>query len=170
MILAEAEALTQSAVYALSPYCERIEIAGSIRRRKPDVKDAEIVCIPKRIQRVGDLFEVARDEVDPGFVAAVNQWVGLKGQPSGKYTQRLLPWGLKLDLFMTTPEQWGSILLIRSGPKEFSKRVMGYLLPEHGYKCEDGYIWKDGFKVATPEEADVFKMARLPWIQPEARE
>ena len=27
----------------LAPYCERIEIAGSIRRKKPDVGDIEIV-------------------------------------------------------------------------------------------------------------------------------
>ncbi len=31
----------------LAPYCERIEIAGSIRRKKPEVKDIELVAIPK---------------------------------------------------------------------------------------------------------------------------
>jgi len=32
----------------LAAHCERIEIAGSIRRRKADdIKDVEIVCIPK---------------------------------------------------------------------------------------------------------------------------
>lgn len=31
----------------LEPHCERIEIAGSIRRKKPEVKDIEIVAIPK---------------------------------------------------------------------------------------------------------------------------
>lgn len=31
----------------LAPYCERIEIAGSIRRRKPTVHDIEFVAIPR---------------------------------------------------------------------------------------------------------------------------
>lgn len=31
----------------LAPHCDRIEIAGSIRRKKPEVKDIEIVVIPK---------------------------------------------------------------------------------------------------------------------------
>jgi len=168
MILQEARALAQSAVYVLSPHCERIEIAGSIRRHKPEVKDAEIVCVAKRVHWANDLFG-CDDLVDPDFIRAVNQWVGLKGKPDGKYTRRLLPWGLELDLFMTTPEQWGTILLIRTGPLEFSKRVMGTLLPRQGYKCEGGYIWKGGVKVPTPEEIDVFRMAGIAWVEPERR-
>ena len=165
MILTEAQALAQSAVYALSPYCERIEIAGSIRRRKAEVKDAEIVCIPKCANWINDLFGT-ENRIDPEFIKAVQQWPALKGQPTGKYTQRLLPWGLNLDLFMTTPEQWGSILLIRTGPAEFSKRVMGSLLPRQGYKCNEGYIWRDGTRIPTLEEADVFQLADIRWIEP----
>ena len=32
----------------LAPYCERIVIAGSIRRQKATVKDVELLCIPER--------------------------------------------------------------------------------------------------------------------------
>lgn len=32
----------------LEPFCERVEVAGSIRRGKPQVSDIEIVAIPKR--------------------------------------------------------------------------------------------------------------------------
>jgi len=31
----------------LQPHCIRIEIAGSIRRKKPECRDIEIVAIPK---------------------------------------------------------------------------------------------------------------------------
>lgn len=43
----------------LAPFCDRIEIAGSIRRAKPDIADIEMVCIPKTRQEEGpppDLF------------------------------------------------------------------------------------------------------------------
>lgn len=156
MILAEAEALAQGAIDSLSPYCHRIQIAGSVRRRKAKPRDIEIICIP----RGRDLAE---------FGNAVNRWERVKGQAGGKYTQRRLPDGTKLDLFMTTPEQWGAILLIRTGPAEFSKRVTGSLLPRQGYKCDGGYIWKDSAKVETPEESDVFFLAGLLWIEPELR-
>jgi DNA polymerase/3'-5' exonuclease PolX len=39
----------------LAPHCDRIEIAGSIRRQKADVGDIEIVAIPKTVTD-GDLF------------------------------------------------------------------------------------------------------------------
>jgi len=51
----------------LAPYCERIEIAGSVRRKKPYCKDIEIVAIPKPYD-VG-LFE-------SGIAKVVNGWVG----------------------------------------------------------------------------------------------
>jgi DNA polymerase/3'-5' exonuclease PolX len=40
-----AEALRQAvdAYNALAPYCNRLEIAGSIRRQRPEVKDVELV-------------------------------------------------------------------------------------------------------------------------------
>src|SRR5690242_4072395 len=54
----------------LAPYCARIEIAGSIRRGKTDVKDIEIVAIGRRDMRPvpGSLWETA--EVD-----LLNQWL-----------------------------------------------------------------------------------------------
>ena len=94
---AQALILAEAALSALTPSCERISIAGSIRRRKPEVGDIEIVCIPKHIPAglSGDELEV-----DPDFCAVVNQWPKVKGEPAGKYTQRRLPDGINLDLFI----------------------------------------------------------------------
>ena len=49
----------------LLPHCERIEIAGSVRRKKPNVKDIEIVAIPKPFDT--GLFE-------SGIATVVNKW------------------------------------------------------------------------------------------------
>ncbi len=39
----------------LAPHCERIAVAGSIRRKKPHVKDIELLCASK-VTSAADLF------------------------------------------------------------------------------------------------------------------
>jgi hypothetical protein len=43
------------------------------------------------------------------------------GQPTGKHTRRILPCGMKLDVFMVTADTWGLQLAIRTGSAAFSK-------------------------------------------------
>src|SRR5512145_1569634 len=42
-----ATTLAAKVVAQLAPYCERVEVAGSVRRRKDVVGDIELVAIPK---------------------------------------------------------------------------------------------------------------------------
>ena len=49
MELKQAEKLAADLVGELALLCERIEVVGSIRRRCPQVKDIDIVLIPKSI-------------------------------------------------------------------------------------------------------------------------
>ena len=44
--LAEALEVANHIQSALAPHCARVEIAGSIRRRRPSIGDVEIVCLP----------------------------------------------------------------------------------------------------------------------------
>ena len=43
MELQEAQKFANQIVEHISPFCERIAVAGSIRRRKPIVRDVDIV-------------------------------------------------------------------------------------------------------------------------------
>ena len=45
MLIHEARAIADDVMVRLAPHCHRIQIAGSIRRLKPIVKDIEIVAI-----------------------------------------------------------------------------------------------------------------------------
>ena len=45
--LAEGVKLANEVVALLETSCERLEVAGSIRRQKETVGDVEIVCIPR---------------------------------------------------------------------------------------------------------------------------
>jgi len=47
MDLARAQRLASGLLGDLFDVCERIEVGGSIRRRVPQVKDIELVLVPK---------------------------------------------------------------------------------------------------------------------------
>jgi len=157
MELNRAAEIATKAVLELKPYCKKIKIAGSIRRQKPLPNDIEIVCIPDTKQ----LFK---------FCEIVNRWRKIKGEPTGKYTQRLLPSGIKLDLFMATFVNWGAILLIRTGDWEFSKKFTGTIMPLHGLRMKDGLVWRGSEIVPVSDEADMFRLVGLEVINPEQRE
>lgn len=144
----------------LAPHCERIEIAGSIRREKAEVKDIEIVAIPKPYD-VG-LFE-------SGIATVVNQWQKVKGDLPCKYTQRILPDGIKLDLFLAEVGNWGLIYAIRTGSAEFSHKVLATGWVKEGYKSEGGYLMIEGRKIPTYEEEDLFKRLKIPFVEPNQR-
>jgi hypothetical protein len=119
--LARAEIIAEATRAALAPYCDRIAIAGSVRRRRPMVGDLEMVCTPKVI-----LTGLFGDELitDPHCCAVVNQWPAVKGKPEGKYTQRRLPDGIMLDLFMADVENWGLIVASRTGSADLSRHIL----------------------------------------------
>jgi DNA polymerase/3'-5' exonuclease PolX len=152
---------------ALAPYCRRIEIAGSVRRGKPEVKDIELVAMPNTVPT--GLFG---DELvtDPGFCAVVNQWPAVKGTPEGKYAQRRLPEGIVLDLFMADSDNWGLIFAMRTGSATFSHHVLAAGWVKAGYTSSQGYLHRRGQRVPVREEADLFSLLGIPWVAPEARE
>jgi len=144
----------------LSPHCERIEIAGSIRRKKPEVKDIEIVAIPKPYE-IG-LFE-------SGIATIVNQWEKVKGELPCKYTQRILTEGIKLDLFFAVHANWGLIYAIRTGSADYSHKVLASTWVKKGYKSIDGHLTWNENRVLVAEEKDLFERIGIPFIEPEKR-
>ncbi len=158
MELDKASAIADKYVAILAPYCERIAIAGSIRRRKAQVNDIEIVCIPRQ----KDMYE---------FAGIVRSWKKVKGEPSGRYTQRILPEGISLDLFMAAADNWGLIVAIRTGSANFSRLVLARGWVKRGYHSEGGILHaQDGAPRYIREERDLFDLIGIPFIDPSARE
>lgn len=144
----------------LRPHCIRAEIAGSIRRRKPEVKDIEIVAIPK---------PYSTGLLEDGIASVVNKWPKIKGELPCKYTQRVLPSGIKLDLFFAEENNWGYILAMRTGSANFSHHVLANGWVRQGFKSSDGYIYRDGEKHEVKEEKDLFEMIGIRYVEPEKR-
>lgn len=181
------------------PYCSRVLIAGSLRRLKSEVKDIELVVIPKwetrtvqdglfpEEKRVNLLFEAFERGVygtAPGAEGVCQlRWIkpGVEHiehwhiKPEGKYWRGLSDYktGCKVDIFFTTPERWGTTLAIRTGAGEFSKALAGHALRVR-HKLGDGGLFQThaGGRlefVPTPTEESFFEALGLEWVAPELR-
>lgn len=175
--LAQARRMAETLCADLAPHCTRIEIAGSIRRARPLVGDIEIVCIPKevRVEAGTDIFGTplpgAVKQRDPGFVAVVKRYTSthVKGQAAtGRSVQIITRTGVKVDLFMATPDNWGYILAIRTGSAEFSQSL-AWRWKKMGYKGQDGMLTRFGKPVPLKEERDLFDLLGIQWVQPSER-
>lgn len=181
--LAQAASLAAEVVALLRPACQRIEVAGSIRRRRPLVGDIEIVCQPRCEARAGGLFAELTESVnllDERVAAllrdgALRRGLDASGRPAwGSRYHRILYDGVQVDLFaVLAPAQWGVIYLLRTGPAAFNKRLVtvrhkGGWLPEW-LKMRAGVLWLGDDLVSTPEEEDVFYTLGQPYVEPWVR-
>lgn len=153
----------------LKPRCQRIEIAGSLRRRKREVGDIEIVAIP---HFESDMFGNATADHSLNYFPW-KDW-GVLELNGPKQKKIMLFEGIQLDLFIVTPPaQWGWILLLRTGPDTYSKKMVTHknkygFMP--GHLCSDeGRILDGKTPVPTPEEVDVYNLFNMPYLLPECR-
>ena len=107
---------------------------------------------------------------ESGIATVVNKWEKVKGELPCKYTQRILPDGIKLDLFFVERGNWGLIFAIRTGSADYSHKVLATEWVKRGYKSENGYLTSNGKQILIPEEIDLFKRIGLPYIEPELRD
>ena len=179
MKLDKAMMIAEQWVKRLEPHCERIAIAGSIRRRKGMVKDIELVAIPKTIDSNQEsLFgaSTVTSHRDPGFVRVFTQASDKdimieKGDPThSKYIRLyLIPEKISLDLFLATQKNWGYLLAVRTGPAEYSHRVLASKWVRMGYHGENGYLTKGGQPVPIEEEEMLFDLLKMEYVEPENR-
>lgn len=167
----------------LAPFCQRVEIAGSIRRGKETgIKDVEVVAIPRIVQGEAPvdlfgeefpatnlLYEWALKTRQVRWIKpGVSEIIDWEPKADGKYWRGILPNGAKLDLFITTPASFGLIYLIRTGPAELSEAVVTYA-KQIGRPCREGSLWLGQVPLETPEEIDVFQALGLAYVAPEQR-
>jgi len=180
MELARVMRIAQLLTDALRPACERIEIAGSIRRLEPDVGDIEIVFQSKigPIESAGTLFPLdgamIEGAVNDLLESRVLKW-DTKIKANGPRHKRLIHRvsGMAVDLFGATSKNWGYIMAIRTGPAEFSRALVsapwaGGVRPiEIGFS--EGVVYRNGESLTLPNETDFFQVLGVPWIPPEKR-
>lgn len=181
--LALARIYADKAIADLLPYVERIEIAGSIRRERPDVGDVELVCIPKpgpEPQVQHDLFGqpvgVAISPADQLFQYLQrrcdrpdDQWHHRGG--FGVQNKLLLFCGFAFDVFTTTEANWGMTMFVRTGSFQWNIAAASALRRRNmKLQPHEGVLHKTtGEKEALADERRMFELLGWPFTDPPDR-
>jgi len=81
---------------------------------------------------------------------------------------RELPTKIPIDLFLTTPDRWGYIFLLRTGPSEWNIRFVKRC-KQVGLRLEKGEVFRGTHKINVSSEEQMFKLAKVKWTDPEER-
>lgn len=156
-----------------APGLQRLEVAGSYRRRRETVGDIDLLAL------ADDAIGVS--EALTGF-SGVEHVIGA----GGTKTSVQLRSKLQVDLRVVPPESWGAALIYFTGSKEHNIKLRqralerGLRVSEYGvFEIPKGAIGdalgergvaSEGRMVAGDTEEAVYASLGLPWFPPEMRE
>jgi len=149
--LEKGQRIATEVIKLLSPYCKRIQVAGSIRRRKLEVNDIDLVLIPD------NLWNLHQEIMRLGKV-----------RMSGSRIMRVTVGLAQIDLYFADEENWVTLLLIRTGSKENNIRLAtlakkrGWHLAANG----DGLLNEEGERIAGDTEQSIYGALGLPYQRP----
>jgi len=194
MLRPEAIEIARAFVAEIEDCCDRLIVAGSLRRRLALIGDIEVVCTPKvetipRYDVFGNITQQSHYDLLDAHMAAlleqgtVSRRLDRNGSPRWGPTLKFLTFlGARVDLFCPNIERFGWILLLRTGPAAFSRQ----LVVERGRKTKDGrpgllpptlaprdgYLTRrvSGERIETPDEQTVFELFGLDYLEPQERE
>ncbi|MFY9637755.1 MAG: DNA polymerase/3'-5' exonuclease PolX [Methanobacterium sp.] len=138
-------------------YVNRVEIAGSIRRRKETVGDIDILVTTTNPLDVMEFFSTM-DMVDD---------IVVKGPT--KSTVRLKESGIDVDLRALDDEIFGSALMYFTGSKETNVELRRIAIAK-GLKLSEYGVFKGDDLLSGRTEDEVFQTLGMSYIEPELRE
>ncbi len=136
--------LSKRIVRRLKPFCSRIEVAGSIRRKVRNPGDIDIVLVSKSEKAKEKIKELLSGEG--------------KFLQGGSHTMFFKIHGIDVQLFFTSNEEWGAGLFAYSGRKgsniglRIVARRKGLKLTNHGL-----FRLKDGKRIAGKTEKEIYE-------------
>jgi len=157
MKLEEAESIANEVVNLLNLLCERIEIAGSIRRGKSEINDIDIVLLPK-----------------PQFTSKGIQYklenAGAKAELGGKKMLKMFYKEKQVDIYIAERQNFEVLFLIRTGSALHNQMLCQKALNK-GLKMNFtlGLINKDKNVVANTEK-EILENLLGKYIEPKDRE
>lgn len=180
---------------------ERWEIAGSVRRHAGEASDVEHVVIPKigeivngdglfAIRELKNLLWHHLDSLVRGYTVSRHVYSNGTNRWGEKYRGVAFR-GFCHEIFVADADNWGATLAIRTGPADFSKRLVTGLL-KNGLRNKDGRVyrcipcdWCNGHPgecgkcdntrllptevISVPTEEEYFKLCGVEWSEPRKR-
>jgi len=164
MELEQAQKIANQVIQTLKPYCERIEVADSIRRKRPFCHDIDIVAIPSNQgQFIGALRALGPFKVGGSSIIRC-----------------AMPTGVELDIYIATPETWATLLLIRTGSAKHNIMLCKFARQKNMKLHADGsglfLLVAEGCermneeRIAGDTEESIFEALGMKYKRPEERE
>jgi len=166
VLLTDAERFVEPLLAYLreTPEVERLEVAGSYRRRLETVGDIDLLAIASQPIPVMERFR-GYPQVDKILMAGDTRSSVVLGS------------GLQVDLRVVPQECYGAALVYFTGSKEHNVKLRrraverGLRISEYGvFRVQERNQEEEGEFVAGREEADVYASVSLDWVPPEMRE
>lgn len=188
MNYATAKRYADQVVEWLGPFCERIKIAGSIRRERPECRDLDMVAIPRVIETtdlLGDSIggrNLLKEELER--YVRENEWRGAKwgvgeegravrGAVGTEATTNFLLRLVKCELNVFCakgPENFGAVLLTYTGSKEHNIWLAARAKTRGlEWSATKGVLTGDGRRLGR-EEIEIYNALGLAWMPPACRE
>ncbi len=144
-------------VNQLKKHVNKIIIAGSIRRKKPTVRDIDILATAKNANKVMDVFTKMKD---------VKRVLG-KGPTRSTV---ILKNGIQVDLRIVPDQSFGAAVCYFTGSKEHNIKLRELAIKK-GYKLSEYGLFdrKTGKFIAGKTEKEIYKALNLRYIKPELR-
>ena len=142
--------LSKKILKELKPFCKKIEVAGSIRRKSKDPKDIDIVLIPKDKNKIEEQMKKLG-----------------KFMQGGEHESTWKINGIQIELYYTTKEKWGATLLAYSSKKgsgiglRIVARMKGFKLNNYGL-----FNRKTGRRIAGKTEREIYSALGRPYKKP----
>ncbi len=159
--LSEAQTIAAQVKATVDALCDRVEVAGSIRRLKTMVHDIDFVAVAKS---------------DADWLKINEKLKQLKAKPNCSGTSVIKAFvpcedGLfQVDFYRAKPSTFGIHLLVRTGSADHNMWLAGHALSKGmRLKYSEGLI-KEGVAVAGETEKEVFEALGLPHPPPTERE
>jgi len=162
---------------ALRPFTDNLIVAGSLRRRKQDVGDVEILFIPKLEWRNIDLLYQTQISLADEVLSSLLQKEIIRHRPNvsgsniwgekNKLAVHVAS-GIPVDLFTATPANWWNYLVCRTGSAEHNTRI-AVAAQARGWKWHpygSGFTDEKDNLVRVTSEKDIFTYLGLPYLEP----
>jgi DNA polymerase (family 10) len=159
-VLSRALAVGERLVEALRahPAADRVELAGSARRMAESVKDLDIIAT------AGDPAALARAAAELTLVESA-------ASPGDNAVRLLTHSGLRVDLRIVEPDQFGNVLQHLTGSKEHNMALRDYAVRRGLHISEYGVLDDStGETRRCATEAEVYALLGMDYIEPELRE
>lgn len=138
------------------PEVKEVEVAGSIRRRRETVGDADLLVVSRRPERVMDFF-VTMPEVAHVYSHGPTK------------TMVRLENGMDMDLRVVPQESFGAALNYFTGSQAHNV-TLRRIAQDKGLKLNEYGLFKGEKKIAGETEEDIYAALGLVYIPPEIRE